>query len=68
VRAAREAREEAAYDAAVDEVVGEAERLGDIAQRLVAQLAAARAENAKLKRSLAQRQAFIDRMRTRGQA
>lgn len=58
-------REEASYAAAVGDVLEDAEALGDIALRLVQQLAAARAENANLKRSLAQRQAFIDRMKSR---
>ncbi|MHA6641073.1 hypothetical protein [Mesorhizobium sp. A623] len=62
-RAAREAREQAAYDAAVSHALGNAEELGIIARRAVRDLAASQAENAKLRRALAQRQGYIDRMK-----
>ncbi|MFU0507366.1 hypothetical protein [Pseudaminobacter sp. NGMCC 1.201702] len=63
VRADREAREQAAYDAAVVAALGNAEQLGLIARQAVRDLAAAYAEIAKLRRALAQRQAYIDRQR-----
>lgn len=62
-REQRQAREEAAYSAAVAAALDDAELLGDIAMRLVSELAAARAENTQLERALEQRQAYIDRMR-----
>ena len=63
VRQDREAREQAAYDAAVSAALGNAESLGRIARQAVRDLAAERAENARLRRALAQRQAYIDRQR-----
>lgn len=63
VRADREAREQAAYDAAVDAALGNAEALGRFARKAVRDLAAANAEIAKLRRALEQRQGYIDRMR-----
>lgn len=63
MRADREAREQAAYDAAVSYALGNAEELGVIARRAVRDLAASQAENAKLRRALAQRQGYIDRMK-----
>ena len=39
------------------------QELADLARTLASQLAAERAANAKLRRALVQRQAFIDRMR-----
>jgi len=63
-RSAREAREQAAYDAAVYAALGNAEQLGIIARQAVRELAAVQAENAKLRRALAQRQAYIDRQRS----
>lgn len=67
--ARRQEREDAAYDLAVAEALGDAEALGVAARKLVQNLAAERAENARLRTLLGQRQAFIDRMRaTRGSA
>lgn len=63
-RAAREAREQATYDAAVSAALGNAEQLGIVARQAVRELAAVQAENAKLRRALAQRQAYIDRQRS----
>lgn len=56
MRRAREDREHAAHDAAVAD-------LGRSARLMAAELAAAHAEIAKLKRALAQRQAYIDSIR-----
>ncbi|MFD2054744.1 hypothetical protein ACFSQT_17080 [Mesorhizobium calcicola] len=61
----REAREQAAYDAAVSAAFGNAEALGRIARQAVRDLAAANAEIAKLRAALAQRQAYIHRQRQR---
>ena len=58
-----EARQEAEYLAAINEVAGEAEALGDIALALVAELAKLRSQNKKLAAALQQRQAYIERMR-----
>ena len=61
--AEREAREQVAYEAAVNDALHDAKRLGEIAKAAARQLAKARAENAKLKRALAQREGYIARMR-----
>lgn len=58
-----EARQEAEYLAAINEVAGEAEALGDIALALVAELAELRSQNKRLTSALQQRQAYIERMR-----
>lgn len=58
-----EQRQEAEYLAAIQEVSGEAEALGDIALSLVAELAELRSQNKKLTSALQQRQAYIERMR-----
>lgn len=63
--ARRQKQEDAAYDLAVAEALGDAELLGRAARKLVQELAAERAENARLRTLLNQRQAFIDRMRGR---
>lgn len=63
VSADREARKQAAYDAAVAAALGNAHELGIIARRAVRDLAASQAEVAKLRRALAQRQGYIDRMK-----
>lgn len=57
MREAREERARVAREAAIAD-------LGDVARQMASELAAAHAEIAKLKRLLAQRQAFIDHMRT----
>jgi hypothetical protein len=63
VNAYREACEQAAYDAAVSAALGNAHELGIIARQAVRDLAASQAENARLRRALAQRQGYIDRMK-----
>ncbi|MGE0500654.1 MAG: hypothetical protein AB7I79_03235 [Rhizobiaceae bacterium] len=63
VQAAREDREQAAYDAAVGYRLQNADRLESLAMELADQLAEARAENARLRRQLAQKQAYIDSLR-----
>ncbi|MGO4558280.1 hypothetical protein [Mesorhizobium sp. 2RAF21] len=60
VRANREAREQAAYHAAV---AGNVARLEGIARAALRDLGEAQAEVERLRRALAQRQAFIDRQR-----
>lgn len=65
LRAAREAEDDARYDAAVANTVRDAEELGQLAMRLAQELAAERAKNESLTRALSQRQAFLERMRTR---
>jgi len=60
VCADRAAREQAAYDAAV---AGNTARLEAIARTALRDLGAAHAEIDRLKRALAQRQAYIDRQR-----
>lgn len=60
-----EAREEAAYRAAIANALDDAELLGKIAVTLVHELATARATNDRLERALQQRQAYIDRMRSK---
>lgn len=59
----QEAQQEAEYLAAIGEVAGEAEALGEIALQLVAELAELRSQNKKLTSALQQRQAYIERMR-----
>lgn len=59
-----EQQQEAEYLAAIGEVAGEAEALGEIALQLVAELAELRSQNEKLTSALQQRQAFIERMRS----
>lgn len=56
MREAREERARVAREAAIAD-------LGDVAREMASELAAAHAEIAKLKRALAQRQAFIDSLR-----
>lgn len=65
LRAAREAEDDARYDAAVNEMVRDAEEMGRLAMRLAQELAAERAKNESLTKALAQRQGVIDRMRAR---
>lgn len=63
----RERRHERAVQTAqleaLSTVTGEAEALGDLALKLVAEVKALRAQNAQLTNALKQRQAYIDRMR-----
>lgn len=63
MREDREAREQDAYDAAIRAALGNGEALGRIARQAVRDLASAHAEIATLRRALAQRQGYIDRMR-----
>jgi hypothetical protein len=63
VRADRQAREQATYDAAVSAALGNAAELGRLARMMAADLAEAHGENARLRRALEQRQAYIDRQR-----
>ncbi|EKF17468.1 hypothetical protein [Nitratireductor pacificus] len=56
MREAREERATRAREAAIQD-------LGDVAREMATELAAAHAEIAKLKRLLAQRQAYIDSLR-----
>ncbi|WP_418459707.1 hypothetical protein ACNT8L_04195 [Brucella intermedia] len=65
LRAAREVEDDARYDAAVANTVRDAEELGQLAMRLAQELAAERAKNESLTRALSQRQALLERMRTR---
>jgi len=65
VRAAREVEDDARYYAAVDQLVCDAEALGQLAMQLTKDLAAERAKNASLQRALEQRQALLERMRDR---
>ncbi|MPR60647.1 hypothetical protein D7027_02215 [Ochrobactrum intermedium] len=65
LRAAREAEDDARYDAAVNEMVRDAEEMGRLAMRLAQELAAERQKNESLTKALAQRQGVIDRMRAR---
>lgn len=65
VQQAREDREQAAYDAAVAYRLQNADRLETLALELADELAEARAEIARLRRTLAQRQAYIDSLRRR---
>ncbi len=65
VRAAREAEDDARYDAAVANMARDAEELGQLAMRLAQELAAERAKNESLTKALAQRQALLERMRSR---
>ncbi|ERI12542.1 hypothetical protein O206_11160 [Ochrobactrum sp. EGD-AQ16] len=66
VEAARQADDDARYDAAVNELARDAEERGHLAMRLAQELAAERQKNEALTKALAQRQAVIDRMRNRG--
>ncbi|MEV4606752.1 hypothetical protein MRBLMR1_001709 [Neorhizobium sp. LMR1-1-1.1] len=65
---ARERRQERAEQTAqlqaLATVTDEAQSLGDIALQLVGEIKALRAQNASLTAALAQRQAYIERMRT----
>lgn len=63
VRAARQAEDDARYDAAVAEVVRDAEEMGRLAMRLAQELSAERVKNESLSKALAQRQALLERMR-----
>ncbi|WP_455296562.1 hypothetical protein [Brucella pituitosa] len=65
VRAAREAEDDARYYTAVDQLVCDAEELGQLAMQLTKELAAEREKNASLQRALEQRQAVLDRIRNR---
>lgn len=65
VRAARQAEDDVRYDAAVNEIVRDAEEMGKLAMRLAQELAAERAKNESLRQALAQRQALLERMRSR---
>ncbi len=65
VRAAREAEDDARYDAAVANMVRDAEELGQLAMRLAQELADERAKNESLTKMLNQRQALLERMRNR---
>lgn len=65
VRATREAEDDARYYTAVDQLVCDAEELGQIAMQLSKELATERAKNASLQRALEQRQAVLDHIRNR---
>lgn len=65
MRAARQADDDARYDAAVAEVVRDAEEMGKLAMKLAQELAAERAKNESLTRALNQRQALLERLRNR---
>jgi len=60
---ARQDAADARYEAAVDEMVRDAEEMGRLAMRLAQELATERQKNEALSRALAQRQGVIDRMR-----
>ncbi|MBX3576205.1 MAG: hypothetical protein KF723_03275 [Rhizobiaceae bacterium] len=63
VRADREAREQAAYDAAVAYRLGNAAEVEALALELADELAEAKAEIVRLRRQLGQKQAYIDSLR-----
>lgn len=63
VRAAREAEDDARYEAAVDQLVRDNAELGQLAIQLAKELATERAKNASLQRALDQRQTVLDRIR-----
>ncbi|PRA85924.1 hypothetical protein CQ054_10675 [Ochrobactrum sp. MYb29] len=63
VRAARAADDDARYQVAVEQVIQDAEELGQLAMKLAKELAAERAKNTELQRALEQRQAVLDRIR-----
>lgn len=63
MRAARQEADDARYDAAVNEIVRDAEEMGKLAMRLAQELAAERAKNESLSKMLNQRQALLERMR-----
>lgn len=63
MRAARQADDDARYDAAVNEIVRDAEEMGKLAMKLAQELAAERAKNESLTKMLNQRQALLERMR-----
>ncbi|MGU3401326.1 hypothetical protein ACLBWS_16545 [Brucellaceae bacterium D45D] len=65
IRAAREAEGVARYNAAVEEIIQDHKKLGELAVMLGKELAAERAKNASLQRALEQRQTLLERMRTR---
>lgn len=65
VRAARKAEDDTRYCAAVDQLVCDAEALGQLAMQLTKELAVERTKNASLQRALEQRQAVLDRIRNR---
>lgn len=65
VRAARDAEDNARYEAAVDQIIHDADELGQLAMQLARELATERAKNASLQRALEQRQAVLDRVRNR---
>jgi hypothetical protein len=65
MEAARQAEDDARYDAAVHEMARDAEEMGQLAMRLAQELAAERQKNESLQRALSQRQAVIDRMRNK---
>lgn len=63
VRAHLEARRQAIADARVNADLANGQRMAALAAELADELAAERAENARLRRLLAQRQAYIDGLR-----
>jgi hypothetical protein len=63
VRAARQADDDARFNAAVAEVVRDAEEMGKLAMKLAQELAAERQKNESLTKMLNQRQALLERMR-----
>ena len=63
VRAQQEARRQAVEDARVNADLANGARLSALAAQLVEDLRAERAENERLRRLLAQRQAYIDGLR-----
>lgn len=65
VRAVREAEDDVRYFAAVDQLVSDAEELGQLAMQLAKELAAECAKSASLQRALEQRQAVLNRIRNR---
>ena len=65
VRASRQANDDVRYEAAVNEIVRDAEEMGKLAMKLAQELAAERQKNESLTRALNQRQALLERMRKR---
>lgn len=63
VRRRQQEREEAVHEAEISARLEGAERLKAYAMELASELARTKAENAKLRRCLAQRQAYIDSLR-----
>ncbi len=62
---AKAAREQEAYDAAVDALVRNEAELEAYARRLAGELIAERLENRRLQRMLVQKQAYLDSLKAR---